>query len=687
MAGARGAPPARARPSARPTGERLLLALPDVAAPLVAALALPALVLALLGLAHPLAVVGVGAVVLAALVVLAPPGAGPRRAADAPAAVAALLLAGTHAVVSVLLREEHLVLVRDPGVYAVGALEVAGSGGLTTRPAPALVAAGAADVDAPLGFFAVGADGAQVGQGAHLVPSLLSLGGPVAGLDGVLAAGPVVASLALLACWALARRLVGAGWALLVPAGLTLHLGWAAVARGSYTEPTQLVLLAGGLAVAVDAARDGSGSRSLVAGVLLGAAAATRVDGVLVLAALAVAVVVGLLAVAAGDRPPGGRRRLALLVLGAVGPVAVGVVDLTTTVPGYLDALSTRVALALGAAAVVGVLAVPAARLVRRPRVRRALTARRLGTAAVAAVVVAGAVLVSRPLWYVGRRIREGDRAGLEFLQRAYGVEVDGSRSYDEDTLVWVAWYSGVPLLVLAAVGLVAAAWALGARGRRDLLLPLAVLAVAGGAFLWAPSIFPDQVWASRRLLVVVVPGLLLAAAAALALLGRRRPGGRPVGVVLAVVLGVPALLVPPALASAPLLGEPQRPGEADLVADLCRAAEGRAGVVLVGEAVARRLPVTLAAACDVPAVAAPEGWPGDGDLARLREVAGDDVLLVAAEAALLPWDGPPPAEPTLLLRSQKWPEVLQRLPDEPLETELGLWLAEVDGGEVVPTT
>ena len=440
----------------------------------------------------------------------------------------------------------------------------------------------------------------------------------------MLAAGPVVASLALLACWALGRRLVGPGWALLVPAGLALHLGWVAVARGTYTEPTQLALLAGGLAVAVDAARDRSGWRSVVAGVLLGTAAATRVDGVLVLAALAVAVVVGLLVEAAGARAPGGRRRLALLVLGAVPPVAVGVLDLTTTVPGYLGSLSTRLALALGATVVAAVLAVPAVRLVRRRRVRAALTPRRLGAAAVAVVVVAGAVLASRPLWFTGRRVRPDDQAGLEVLQRAFGLEVDGARSYDEDTLVWVAWYSGVPLLVLAAVGLVAAAWGLGARGRRDLLLPMAVLAVAGGAFLWAPSIFPDQVWASRRLLVVVVPGLLLAAAGALGLLGpvaagrqaRRRRSWRSCS-------GCRRCWCRRRPRRPRCSTSRSGPGEADLVADLCRAADGRPGVVLVGEAVARRLPVTLAAACDVPAVAAPEGWPESGDLAAVVDAAG----------------------------------------------------------------
>ncbi len=97
-------------------------------------------------------------------------------------------------------------------------------------------------------------------QGAHIIPQfmtgvpvLLSIGGWIAGVTGVLHGNAVLGSLALLAFAGVAVRLVGARWAPLAVLALAFVQPELDVMRATYSEPAAQLILLGGLAIVLDA--------------------------------------------------------------------------------------------------------------------------------------------------------------------------------------------------------------------------------------------------------------------------------------------------------------------------------------------------------------------------------------------------------------------------------------------------
>ena len=85
------------------------------------------------------------------------------------------------------------------------------------------------------------------------VPVLLSVGGWIAGLTGVLHGNAVIGTLGLLAFAGVAVRLVGARWAPLAVLALALAQPELDVIRATYSEPAAQLIVFGGLAIVIDA--------------------------------------------------------------------------------------------------------------------------------------------------------------------------------------------------------------------------------------------------------------------------------------------------------------------------------------------------------------------------------------------------------------------------------------------------
>ncbi len=85
------------------------------------------------------------------------------------------------------------------------------------------------------------------------VPVLLSIGGWLAGVSGVLHGNAVIGAFALLAFAGLATRLVGARWAPLAVLALAFVQPELDVMRATYSEPAGQLILLGGMAIVVDA--------------------------------------------------------------------------------------------------------------------------------------------------------------------------------------------------------------------------------------------------------------------------------------------------------------------------------------------------------------------------------------------------------------------------------------------------
>ncbi|NHC13140.1 hypothetical protein [Motilibacter deserti] len=605
--------------------------------------------------------------------------------------VVVLLVAVGAGVLAAAYSSEHLVLRRDPGAYALTGLWVAEHG---TRdipvdwaafggPDPALVA------ESPAYYAAGDSLVPQFLSGQHMV---VAVGDWIGGTRGALVAPAVLCGLALLALGGLTARLLGGPAAALASAALALAYPVQHVARSTYSEPLAQLVLLGGLALLVDVVTSRErGSRwhvgaALLAGGVLGAATLVRVEA-LREAALLIPVCAVL---AARRRPEGGALAVGL----AVG-VLLGALDMAVLAEPYVGEIRGSVLpLAVGSV----LLAVVAATLVGLARggqlqlladwllglTGTARLAARGPALSVAAVLVVALALAVRPVFDWGRQdpASPGGRA-VSGMQRAEGLFPDGSRTYAERTPEWVAWWMGWPALLLAVAGaawLAHAAW--GRRGKRAYAGAgpvLWVLLASSLLVLVRPGITPDHPWADRRLVPGVLPAVALCATAGVVAAARwargRSPGvgGRTAAVLVAAV-GALALLVPPALASRPLLDERTEVGEAAAVREVCRQFRSNEVALLLDLRARREWSQPLRGVCGVPTVGVLDRTQLARIVAKVRGAGNDAVLVAADHPRRISAVGVEPVE-VVRLRPREDDRKLLTRPEETVPLVVRLWL------------
>ncbi|HZB48633.1 MAG TPA: hypothetical protein VE547_06020, partial [Mycobacteriales bacterium] len=425
----------------------------------------------------------------------------------------------------------HVVLRRDPAVYALLGRWIADSGGLLMPAGLDLIGATDAVVTtvAP-GLYQAGGDdlSAQFMSGTALTLAPAGWGG---GWGTILSVPALVGGCGLVAVAGLAARLLGPWWAPVAAAALALTQPMLLTARATYSEPlTQLLLLAGACLL-LDAVRGRSRPLAGLAGLLIGLNLLIRIDALRELAL--VVVVVAWLAL---RRHPGWWP----LGLGTLAGAAYGVVDAFGPAEPYLaGALLERirpVAAALLALVGLAAVAVPVVqRLTPWLLSRSWWPAARTTAAGLAAAGMAGLLgwLLVRPLLWEGRGTFAARRF-IEALQREQGIPVDGHRNYAEQSVRWTSWYVGWPVLALAAAAAVLLAWR-AVRGDRSAgwwALGLGLPLGSALSVLDNPAITPDHPWADRRLVPTVLPVVLLLALWSVAALARAvaRPPGDPAG-------------------------------------------------------------------------------------------------------------------------------------------------------------
>ncbi|WP_188191220.1 glycosyltransferase family 39 protein [Nonomuraea sp. SYSU D8015] len=506
-----------------------------------------------------------------------------------------------------ILHSEQLIVRRDPATYAQYAAWIAGHGSL---PIPAQAAAfGGADpalVFESVGFYDVG--GSVVPQFMPGPPMLFAIG---YWLGVPFAVPPVLGALAVLTLAGVVVRLAGARWAVPAALAFAVSLPILYTSRTTFSEIPSLILLFGGLALAHDALERPGWRHGLLAGLVFGLAVLVRVDGLRdVLPVLAFAGL--LIAMRRFGRPQGalGLPMLAGLVAGA----GLGMLAAYLLARPYLTYLSSSVRpLLLICAAVVVLIAIGTAAAPALARLRPPAWAPAAG-ATLVVLLMAG--LYARPWFQTVTRdpVNGEDRRTftmIETIQRANGLPLDGTRLYFEDSLHWVAWYVGLPVLVLATV----AAALLLHRLLRDgtpfaWLLPLAMIGWTTVTTLLRPEITPDHPWAARRLVPIVIPGLILLAAYALRELPKRR---------WVASVAVLLVLVPPAVTSIGTAFTPVERGEAAAVEAMCAKIPPEASVLIVERVTGDRFTQLVRGMCDRPAakVARP---PDSGDVAPEAE-------------------------------------------------------------------
>jgi hypothetical protein len=192
-------------------------------------------------------------------------------------------------------------------------------------------------------------------------------------------------------------------------------------------------------------------------------------------------------------------------------------------------------------------------------------------------------VMISRPLWYFPMMPKHPTR-----------------RSYAELTTQWISWYIGPVLAVLGALGIAFLIYKI--MKKRDLFLIASLIVILGTAALYLnrPSVFPDQIWASRRLMPVILPGIAAFAVVALDWLYDEFAPRVRWKYLLAGIASV-ALVLPPLVTSKPLLRHREYM-EFGFVDGICKSLPENAAVLWLGQARIVLLQPTRGI-CKVPAL------------------------------------------------------------------------------------
>ncbi|MGX7680635.1 hypothetical protein ACSMXN_17245 [Jatrophihabitans sp. DSM 45814] len=591
----------------------------------------------------------------------------------------AVIVAIAFVLVNLGYTSEYYIVVRDPAVYTLRAIWMVHHASPNIPNGDAVT--GAQDVSGAYvdtsGFFQVGNHWEP--QGSSLVPGLFATGGWFAGESGVLAANLAVGGVALMSVYAFGRRLLGPAWALVPMIAMATSLPMIAFSRSSYTEPTALILGIGGLVLLRAALKSPSPLRSSAAGVALGATFLSRTDGLIFL--LGVIFALGL--VAALARSASRRRELHQCLLwvlfGASVSVGLAFIDLARNSATYemtswgqirdLTALTIVVALlAVGSRFLPGL---------------EGLRARLGGSSSkwvswTAVVVLLGFVAMAlRPLFYE-RHVAAS--AAIATRQAANHLAVDGTRTYDENTISWLAWYFSWPVVVLGAIGvslLLVQGWR-----RRDVWLT-AVLSVQGAAsllYLNRSLITPDQIWAMRRFLPIVIPLGLVAATGALRIFGRRFPRLWPMALIAGLLVATAPLLF-----LRPVVSTTQYAGARAFVDSVC-ARVGDDHVVIADNTDGGRIFLpALRIKCGVQAVLLSESTPQTLLAVRSNWTDNRPITVVSFVETAVPWTTPQ-QNPVLAGAFPVWDEPLTSRPKKTIIRTMSVYLGDLQpDGRVAP--
>ncbi|GAA2016852.1 hypothetical protein GCM10009839_10710 [Catenulispora yoronensis] len=583
-----------------------------------------------------------------------PPVLRTARAARAPwwALVAVLVIVGTFMVFAAATHSEQVVLHRDNGSYAQIGYQLAHDGKLTKSiPVGAFGdSASAVSFNSPA-FF-------QVGD--HLVPqfmtgwpTMVAAGWWVGGWSGELVMPALVGALALLAIAGLAARLVGPRWAPLAALVTAVAFPVLKNSQTTFSEMPALLLLMAGVYLlgefVVAGSNTGAGSRSFVfvAGLVLGVGELVRLD-----LALELALLMPVLGWLWATR----RTGVGAYMAGAVAGLVLGALDARFLSWPYVHDVPVNwssVKLVTLAFVLASGVSFGVAAAVRRWGVPAWLW-RWVPVVGASVAGLIGVVLLVRP--YVSTAHGDPNSSDAQYLtslQAWVGLTPDGSRTYAEQSLRWVSWYVGWPLVVAALVGGVLLTWRVLRGGDVRWAPALPVYLVSAALQLWRPSITPDHPYADRRLVTVVLPGFILlavwAVAAATRAIGERVRAGQaaasaagsgadsgsvsasgsarrsPVTSVAVATLGAAvmsaALVVPAASASAPVAAKRTELGEVAASNAVCRSLSPKRDSVVLIDGMSGQWMATIRNQCRVPVALLT-----DADAAGLAQVAADIV-------------------------------------------------------------
>jgi hypothetical protein len=584
---------------------------------------------------------------------------------------------------------QFIIVMRDPASYVQFGNWIAHHGSL---PIPEDRAAfGSASPLVTFGSFAYYQVGhAIVPQFMAGLPMVLASAFWVGGVVAATAVSPVLGACGVLAFGGLTARLAGPRWAPLAAIALALCLPEQFTSRSDYSEPLTQILVLGGLCLVIDSlSSDGVRARVLAAlgGLALGITLLVRIDGASDI--LPLIPYCGLLVI--------GRRPQALPLLGGLvaGAGYGGIDGLVLSRPYLASIKSSLVPLTLitGVVIIATLIAIALLQDKGVPKIRGS----RLPNAVGVLTVLVALGFAFRPyLQTVRANSGKGYENNMAGYQRANHLPIDPTRVYYELSMHWVFWYLGVPLVVLATLGVVLLSRRTLSGQAPTWTLPLVLFAWVIVTTLYRPSITPDQPWASRRLVPVVLPGFILLAVWASSWLGGRLRQMR-IERVLYVGLGcccVALLVIPATITTFGLKARSGGPvgikvvaeglavnatyqGEVQAVDRMCAAIPRHSSVVFLAGVTADWLPEVVRGMCGDPTAIVSNFRPAtvDAVMRGIVQAGRRPVILAGARARLSVYGGR--MMEIMQLRTNTDPSTLTTPPLHNWPLTLNVWMLE----------
>ncbi len=386
---------------------------------------------------------------------------------------------------------QHVFTNRDPGVYAVTGAWLIKQDNLELDASNIF---GKIDGIRPYsGGFSPDPKqpGELAAQGTHILPAFIGLAGKIFGDEKMLRINVLFGASALLAVYGFARLIIRPRWALVAMGALAMTAPLLYFSRDAYTEPLSLTFTFGALALLAVANISKKIHLWFFAGLVAGAATLARIDAYLTIAALCMYVIIFLALSQQIDRRQNLVKAGALLC-GMTVTSLLGYLDFYLLSPSYYLSEWERfkpqlllITFIVHAGSLV-VFIIWKTKLLER---LDAMTKAWRSKAAIIIICALGLLLTSRPLWYTGyRAINE--------------------RNYTEYTVNWIVWYLGPVLTISGFVGLIIGIKKVLDEGAKYLIPAILIIATTTLLYLVRPSIYPDQIWASRRFLPTIIPGL-----------------------------------------------------------------------------------------------------------------------------------------------------------------------------------
>lgn len=668
-----------------PLAQRVVHAAPDLVVSAFAGFGLPAMLLLLAGHFSPGWVFPFG--LIGAALAVAVCGAG-RQPVDRRAVVYTLIAIGVvlvWVIVNSFYSAENLFAHRDPATYNLAGRWLMDHSGLHIPIQADVFGSPRGSQGAGAGFSA-SSPTELYAQGNHLLPAMLATSGWLFGTGAIFKANVVFGAVALLAVFGLARRVVDERFALVGMIAFAVSMPMIFVSRDTYSEPLAMLFLVGGLSLLHRAVESGRIRDFALAGFVVAMSAPVRIDsGVSLLAVLATAAALPIFVARAGRRAAVIRS---LVLVGCLaGPTLVGWLDVTRLSYGYYRDERHHILPIFYAGFALLVILPLLVLLSWWPRVRRLIEAREApGRASVAAgLVICGglAFLASRPLWTVARGRHSDTIVGLQVQA---GDQADGTRTYSEQTMRWLAQYFGWPLVVLGVVGYyLLVRRCLRTRSTAALGTITVGLAISL-LYLWSAQITPDQPWAMRRYVPVVIPILIVAATYTLGTLFRQSAVLVRAG---AVALAA-AVIVLPSIATAPMAGAREEVPQLTQISRICARVGPHGAVLSVDAPSLTSYAQTLRSYCRVPSLGLEGASPAE--IAQVRVAVSDHgrtLYLLSTDVTKIQYvTGTTPSTPFSTVRTTRWPSVLHGPPSKVDHEQVAVYLATVrEDGLAEPVT